>query len=291
MWKLSSAKVLPLTKALAAKHYAMQGVPQDRPERDRILNRLKEEFSSGRVRPCVWATCYCKETKGTYRANGKHSSKVLSELNGKFAEDACVTMEHYECDSLEDLARLYATFDYREGVRSVSDINRAFAASIPQLATVSTGVIGLAVAGMGYAQWEGHAKNQGVEKRASLMADNVSFVRWLETFMAEGGPARHLKRAAVVAAIFLSFKLGKSKCVEFWCAVRDGTDKSPEHPTRKLMRMLQETRHMPKNVGDRVSTRGMFVKCIHAWNAWVEGQPTNLKFFPLAVTPEMKRPA
>lgn len=268
----------------------MQGVPQDRPLRPKILKKLKEEAAKGTFRPCIWATCYCKETKATYRVNGKHSSHVLATLNGKMPKGAMASVEKYECDTASDLARLYASFDYREGARIIGDINKAFAASIPRLAKIPAAIINRCVAGMSYAIWENGLRHASAEERAELLMDNVEFVRWLDTFMKEGGKSTHLRRSAVTAAIYRTYKKDKAAATQFWSAVRDGSEKDSEHPTRKLYRMLIECKaggSEGAESGKQISSRAMYVKSLHAWNAWRRNTPTNLRFSPKVATPEI----
>ena len=96
----------------------MDGCPHDRPMNDRRIAYLDSALREGQWRPPHWATAYCKADKKTYRVNGKHSSTVLSLANGHFPKGTGIIFEHYECDTLEDMAKLYASFDRRESARA-----------------------------------------------------------------------------------------------------------------------------------------------------------------------------
>ncbi len=50
-------------------------------------------------------------------------------------------VEVFECDTLDDVARLYSTYDSKLQSRNVGDINRSFASCVPQLAEVDATTI------------------------------------------------------------------------------------------------------------------------------------------------------
>lgn len=263
---------------------------EDRKLKPRILERLDRELKAGYVRPFLWATVYVKETKGTYRANGKHSSYALCHLNGAFPKNATVIIEKYEADTLEDAAKLYATFDYREGARSVHDINRTYAAAIPALAKLPARTIGLSVSGISYALWEGKSNYMGADVRAGMLGENIPFIRWLHQLFYESKEkdsrgrfphVKHILRLSVVAAIYRTYNTDKKAAYDFWSAVRDGSVPNPTDPTRKVQKMLQDVR-----IGrDGSDTRAVYVRCLHGWNAWRKGVGTDLKYYPKVATP------
>ncbi len=72
----------------------------------------------------------------------------------------------------------------------------------------------------------------------------------------------------------------------FWTAVRDATGPKPDCADRKLEKWLWTT-VLKRTTTERVivGTREMYVKCIHAWNAWRKNEATNLAYFAKAKTP------
>lgn len=290
MWKLvDRPKTVRVTKQLARDFAEMDAPPQDRPLNERRLMVYRKMLANESFRPVAWATCRCKETGGTYRINGKHTSTLLSSL--ETIPEFYAVVERYEAETLEDVARLYSTFDSKTQSRTASDINRAFAASVPELAILPTSLISLAVTGISYATWQDAYSSRVPAERAELMLDHVDFVLWLNDMI--GGKKetyRHLYRGPVVSAIFLTWQKSRKDAQAFWLAVRDETGESPSLPDRRLAKWLSTMNisfgmHSQGPSSRRSTPREFFVRCLHAWNAWRKGQATDLKYFPNAKVP------
>lgn len=288
MWKPSgNPKVVKVTHALANLYAEMQACPNDRPIRKAITTAIASAVNAGDFRSCSWASCFCKETGVEYRINGKHTSNVFASMNGTLPT-VYVTIERYEADNLEDVAKLYATFDTRVSARTARDIYLAFAASDNRLATLPSSIIGLAATGLSFARWEnGSQVGHPPEERAGLLLDHPEFALFLHDILK--GDCRHIKRGPVAAAMSITFEKCKSASSDFWSLVRDESGPRNDTPDRVLAKYL---RKKSINVGggaksskDSVSTREVFVKCIHAWNAWRRGAISDLKYFSDAKTP------
>lgn len=294
-WKMiGQPKTRRVTRALAEEFSGMTPAPHDRPLNATRAAILKTAVDKQLFRTCEWASAYCIETKQTYRINGKHTSTVLSAMNGEFPKNLSVIVEHYECDTLEDVANLYSTFDTRSSARSTGDINRIFAATCDAIADLPPRIIDLAVTGMSYELWEDNYSHQPPVDRAQLSIGNSAFVVWLADIIRFGkdtsGQAkesRHLRRSPVVAAMFRTWKKSRQAATEFWKAVRDGTGKSPSSPDRKLQLLLVGANvhnNQPSN-SKSMGRREVYVKCLHAWNAWRNDGNTDMKYYPNAKTP------
>ena len=292
-WKMiGKPQVRKATKSLADEFAGMTPAPNDRrigPQRSAIIKRA---FDMKKFRTCEWATAYCAETKQTYRVNGKHTSNVLAAMNGEFPKDISVIVENYHCDTLEDVAGLYATFDIRACGRSTGDINRSFAASVPEIAEVSGRIINLCVTGISYALWEETYCSHPPEDRAQLVIANKAFVLWLDDLIGhcDTKKIRFLMRSPVVASMYSSWKKSHTAATEFWTEVRDETGTKPDMATRRLAKFLiSGALHHRKNNPDRKSilSREMLVKCIHFWNAWRRKETTTAPYFADAKTPTL----
>jgi hypothetical protein len=87
------------------------------------------------------------------------------------------------------------------------------------------------------------------------------------------------------------FSKCKRDAQEFWLAVRDGTGVTPKTPDRVLNRFLL-SRGVAPNAGPghrrrqaTATTREMYVRCIHGWNAWRRDTTTDLKYHAQAKIP------
>jgi hypothetical protein len=291
-WKLiRSPKTVKLTKQFAKEFSEMDPAPHDRPLSPRRISVYQKLLDSGAFRPVTWASAACTETGGKYRVNGKHTSTMFAELD-KLPE-FFVTLEEYQCDSLEDVARLYATFDSKMMSRTTRDINLSFAATIPELAEVPSSIVNLSVAGISYAKWGQDTYNHQPAERAECLLDHPLFITWLSELLTGGAISMKQKmglvRMPVAAAIYTTYNKAKGAALEFWSSVRDETGHSPSTPDRKLARYLATTGLIGGDRAKRTKAvsgnREIFVKCIHAWNAWRKGELTNLNYHATAKIP------
>lgn len=265
-----------LTPTLINEFVTMEAAPQDRIISPRRIQVLKAACERNEFRTCQWASVFCKQTGKIYRVNGKHTSNLFSQMNGERPKDIEVVIERYECDTLADVARLYSTFDTRESNRSTADINRAYAASVKELADVAAFAVNICVTGIEYSvSGESSSRNLAADRAEQAMKE-TAFIVWADTVLT----LKHLKRSAVVAAMFLTWKKSQKDSNEFWLMVRDGTGSTPSCPTRKLEKFLLTNMVKGSQKDKSVTTREMHVKCLHAWNAWRKGATTDLRYVP-----------
>lgn len=307
-WKQSEKpKTLLVSPALVREFMEMEPVPHDRPLSEKRMQVYERILRSGEFRTVVWASCLCAETGGTYRVNGKHTATLLSGYvkSGTPLPDFYVTVERYYANKLTDVANLYNTFDSTLASRTTRDINMAFAATIPVLKGVHEKIISLAVMALAFHKWdENELKRVPPAERAEELLDNSDFVKWLECTLgnASGGSTRDriaqgsalpLRRAPVAAAMLATYRKGPRMADEFWKTVRDETAPTRDDPTRVLNRFLTSSiiaggkggRTDKKSVG----FREMYVKCIHAWNAWRKGERTQLSYHAKAPLPQVSK--
>jgi hypothetical protein len=279
-----------VTKKLATEFAEMDPAPRDRPLSERRLSVYRSLWSKGLFRPCTWARAHCAETGGLYRVNGKHTSTLLAGLPE--IPEFYVTVEDYQCDTLEDVAQLYGTFDSRLQSRTASDINLCFAGTIPELAGLSRTTINLVVGGINYHQdGAGAAQARQLAERAEVLVEYPEFALWLSGLFSppsgENGisgrrSCKHLQRSAVVAAMFACWQKAQGPATVFWTAVRDETGSTPAAPDRKLARYLLTTgvnNGAGANKTRVADGREIYVKSLHSWNAWRRGENTDLRYY------------
>src|SRR5262252_2702873 len=105
-WKLiGKPQTVKVTRKLAQEYATMDPPPHERPLSERRLAVYEKLIRQGHFRPVIWATARCKETHGTYRVNGQHTSTLLSGLED--IPEFWAVIERYQCDTLEDVAKLY----------------------------------------------------------------------------------------------------------------------------------------------------------------------------------------
>ncbi len=281
-----------ITRTLAEHFRDMPACERDRPLSDRRLAFLAKEAKEERLRPPEWASAYCVEDKTEYRVNGKHTSTLLSgtdiNANGHY-----VVVSKYKCQTREDVASLYATFDSKKSARTNRDINLVFAGSLPELQDVVSTTIHLASSGMAFAKWEAAEGARSAEERAALLLEHPEFVLWLHHMVGKGseGVGRDrdiLRRKPVAAAMFKTWMKSRPQSEAFWNAVRDASDASNKNPSRTLNKYLLTIGVRTGRGMMRTRTappREIMCKSVTAWNAFRRGETTNLNYFPDARTP------
>lgn len=285
-----------LTKKLAKEYATMEGCPGDRPLSERRLKGIIKTVTAGDFRTCDWASAYCEETDEVYRVNGKHTSNAFNQIytNGNAAalSNVRIVITHYYLKTLEDLARLYATFDSRTSLRTVGDINKMFAAADEQLQTVSQRAINTCVSGIAMFTHQFKKYEESPTQRAERMLDHIDFVLFYDEMQRtakDSADRKMIYRSPVCAAMFATYKKAPQKALEFWTAVRDGSGIDPAQPDRVLNKFLMRT-HLGKErktFKERATSEEMYAKAIHCWNNWRRGRTVkHLKFKPEGPLPK-----
>lgn len=279
------------TRGLIEEFATMTMAKMDRPLSPRRLNALREKVVAGKFTTAVWASAKCKQDGRVYRLNGKHTSTLFHQMNGELPKGIELTVIRFECDTLQDIAELYSTFDPRISVRTQADINRIYAASCEDIEGVPIQIVNLCVTGICYAEREDDYRSRTSEERAAKIVGNEEFILWVNDFIGHDRiTAKHMIRGPVCAAMFQAWCKNPEACKKFWSLVKTGDSKS-DCPTRKLERMLLSSRIKAGSSGllaKAIGSREMYVKCIHAWNAWRQGKTSDLKYYANADTPEVK---
>ncbi len=282
-------KTRKVTKVLAREFVEMDAAPNDRALSERRLAVYERIIQQQGFRPCCWARAHCVETGTVYRVNGKHTSTLFSTLDP--LPELYVVIEDYKCETLEDVARLYGSFDSRTQSRTAREINASFAGTVAELADVPRKIIDVCVSGISFHLWGSQYGQRPAAERAELMLDQVEFVLFTEDLVGAGHSSdayRKLGRGPVAAAIFATYKKAPNKAKEFWEAVRDETGSVPSLPDRKLAKFLVVAA-VDTGVGSqryrKAEAREFYVRSLHAWNAWRRGENTDLKYYKDAKIP------
>lgn len=279
-----------VTKQLVSEFVSMTKTEVDRPLSDSRLAELEEELQAGKFTTTpVWACVTCKQDKTTYRLNGKHTSTLLSRIDGALPK-IVVMVERFECDTIEEVASLFCRYDRRLCVRTQRDINRIFSFA-ENLQCIPAKIIDNAVTGMNYSEYRNPGGTQ--EDRARTLVENREFVVWVNRVLhGTCEESLHLIRGPVFAAMFMTWQKDQKAAAEFWSLVRNGAG-APGTPAKKLERMLLTTgvgfgKGYKHEKAKKMQGREMTIRCIHAWNAWRQNKNTDLKYYADADFPEVK---
>lgn len=280
-WKLLKSSVRKATPALCRKFIEMKAVPFERRLSDKRLKVYEQIVRNHEFRPVIWSEVICLETGEVYRVNGQHTANLFLGLCDEF-DYLSVVHEEYECESVEDVGRLYGTIDCNAGIRSSSDVYRTIAAGLPELAELPRKVIDAAVTGMAFyhsggAEGSSYSK-QTPQQRAEGILDRPEFAIWIHETFGEPSKFKHLYRRGVAAGAFGSWLKAKKDATEFWTAVRDETGPAPTSADRALAKWLLLTsvcnrESTPRLISRQKDSKTFFAACLQCWNAWRRGDP------------------
>jgi hypothetical protein len=285
--EIDKPRLLKATATLCRRFRDMERFPRDRDLQDARCAYIKKAVKAGEFRGAEWVAASCKETGLTYRLNGKHTSHVLSKMydDGEDVPEIFILVREYECEDLEDVARLYATFDARQSARTKADVVRGFANASPILSEMSSKHLNLLTSALAYNLWGDGYYNKGADEQSMLLLQNADFCLWAHDILRGCGKGeRHIWRMSVVAAMVRTWYKAKGASTEFWTMVRDDCDLSRDSGPRKLHKYLithsVTGKGTPSVVGGKVkvTAKEVMVKCLHAWNAWRRNESTNLNY-------------
>lgn len=297
-WKqIEKPRTVLASKALVKEFAEMDPAPYDRPLSERRLLVYRRILKNGEFRTVTWASAVCQETNNTYRVNGKHTSMMLAGLDP--LPEFHVTVERYECETLQDVGKLYNTFDSNLASRTTADINLSFARTIPELSTLGPKLINTIVAALSMYQWDdAEIRKIPPAERAEQLLDNIDFCKWTLKILPPSGVtgrsmssnlSTRLCRSPVVWAMRATYEKAPRLAEQFWLEVRDEINADRDNPTRVLARFLLNA-VLGGSAGRMkgkipVTSREVYAKSIHAWNAWRRGETTRLAYFADADLP------
>lgn len=226
-----------------------------------------------------WAIAICDGRQ--YRVNGGHSSLMLAAAGEHFPLGLPVVLRWFSCQSYADVLELFNHFDNRKSLRSTSDKTKVHKSIHADLTMVAPTYINRMLNGIQCFYNNGNSLRGDEDDRTRLIHGETAFLAWAAKYVRP----RFMGRSGVIACMYRSYNADAKLAEQFWSMVHDESAPQPAHPTRVLAKFLQEL-DMPvcRNKWD---SRAIYVKCLHAWNAWQSNDQTNLKYFPESDIPPL----
>lgn len=291
---LAKSGIVHFTHAFATKLLEMKECEWERGLRDSHVSFLIGEWKKGMFRHEIanLATCECEEAGfNVFRINGQHCCWARLELPEKEFPPQPIKLLHYKAKTVEDMRRLYASFD-RGAVRSRGNIIQSYLGGASEFAEFPINMVKLFATGTLMWKWEDrHLQRQHP-------ADDVAFVMktelkdviraalaiCVETPSADA--IAWMKRGSVAAAMIETCSKTVKDSAEFWSTIKNGLGfTSVDDPRRRLREQLMSTGIY--NIGSgaiqdkagkkKTDQETMYRWCITAWNAWRAGE--TLKVF------------
>ena len=230
-----------------------------------------------------WATAQIGNRK--LRMNGRHSSTMLTELDGSFPDNLVAHIDNYDVADEKGLALLFRQFDDRKSGRTPADVAGAYQGLYEPLREIPKKIAKVGVQGVAW--WRRTIESVPTPANDdvySLMAETGlhSFLRWLPEIFNVKTPEMQVE--AVLGAMYATH------CQRAWSPASSG----PALPATASLMMTRRRQPCSTPVAQRASkTRGLaefpdpgcpdrcpkYQGCIYAWNAYRKNQSlSEIKF-------------
>ncbi len=194
-----------------------------------------------------------------------------------------IMVNRSKCDTLEDIAALYAQFDSAKSARKAVEIYGGYVATNENLKNIDNAkVISLCASGIAYSKWTDKYTHHSHEEKGMLLVENVAFCQWINSIFEDKTARKFMSRFPITAALFSFWKKSQQAAREFAGELCTGSNPNPKSPSRTLQMYLMMT---AVRIGRGVSTgkktdpeRAIFIKCIQAWNGYRSGKAFRLTF-------------
>jgi len=265
--------------ALECNNY--EGQRKLRPHR---VNELVSEIESGHfLTGDIAFAILAYDGNRKIMVNGQHQCNAVIKTGSSIS----VVYQEYICATPQELADLYARFD-KTPPRSLGDILTPEAAALG--VEWKRAVIRLVVSAASLiARGEAISFHEGKLEKVAYLSQHLKQGAFVDFIIKDGVSSFHLQRAPVVQAMMLTWDKDKIHARTFWEDVRDGVGLSQGNPALVLRNYLMSTGLTKSRTvkTDIATTREMYVKCIHAWNAARKGTATALKYHIDAPLPKI----
>jgi hypothetical protein len=272
MFILDSVNAVPMTRELAIQMAGLQRVPGERKVSNQRTSHLMGEIDQGVLTTFRWVTAQIKGQAGVYRINGQHTSRIFASRRDPVGT---VVLEHYVCDTLEDVVSLWSRFDPIVSSRSKKDIFDTTFKSDPDLANLPVQQLhaaakAVAIVELGF----GYTNKASSYAKAQAALKEKQFLIWA---CSNFTPTGHCLRVGCFVAALQTYRDAKEPAETFWREVQEGTNPDPASGSRSLQRVLLE---YSANLGKGARTGKKTLLwdqtaelCLSAWHSWRQGRP------------------
>jgi hypothetical protein len=250
--KLSSQQQ-PLTPQLAKTFATMKHLSGERPLKEPRKNFFRKHLKNGTFNSPTWHIVSEKGSKDEYRADGQHTSTVLSECGAEhFPVGLEVTIIKWEIDSIKkDSGPLFDQFDHPGSARNSEDKMSYYKASHPDLEGMSPAFLCKVGAGIGIYRRNVSAKAKEGQtlliyssREQGVYFDDEEcrkFALWAFRWRA----ARNswlFKESVLIASMMQNWFKAQESATTFWGEVFAASNPDPDSPTRELADTLKDTK-------------------------------------------------
>ena len=248
--KLMRTETVTLTPDHVEQAQEAASIPGERPIRPGRAKKIQQWIANGTFCRANFAYAECKEDGVTYRVNGQHTSHELSKCDDDdpnapdFPQDVDVHIEHWVCDSRDELADIFETFDNPTSGRTNDDKLGVFVAQYDDLRGIPKVVAKSALKAVN--EYRREVKSDEfppVQTRdlGLLLAeeDIRKFVQFYVEF--QQSIYQGWKNHGVGAAMYEAWKEDAETAGEIWAEVLDESNPDPRSPQRVWVSTMRAT--------------------------------------------------
>ncbi len=280
--RLAETKIVTLNRDFATWMLnEVETFVADRPLRNKWVAYLAEQMERRSYLPEQVTLVVCKLGERLVRMNGQHTSWAILEFDEAEAMSFDVNFMTYEADTEEDMRRLYASID-RGASRSQANVVSSYLAGTEHFGALHSGQIQLLSGGFSYFKWESvHDRSKhGGDDIAVLLSTDYLELSLRVADLVKGwvkNEHKHMKRVAVVGAIYATMAKSPKAALEFWARVADGlgmtSNKDPQYQLREFLVSSTVCAQPGVSAGKRfVSAEDVYRVCVTAWNIHRSGK-------------------
>lgn len=279
MWKVKSREEIIVSKKEAEEFWKLNVYSAQRTINQRHLEQLKHALKDNTFRTGSLAIASYKDEKGKkikILVNGQHQLKGIIDLDSMMIAN----LEEIECDTLEDVAEVYATYD--QGGRGLYDLINPYADAleIQWPLTLTRLILGGGLFKDGRIGWDR-------QRKAASLHDYLKLGDFVFSIFSVNGKidwkeCSHLSRRATVAAMMITAEKNREAARIFWTEIRDGIHSKKSDPAKTVRDFLLRysiDHERGSQYSKKATEKEVYRKCLVGWNAFRKGTTTSLKLF------------
>lgn len=279
MWKVKLREEIIVSKKEAEEFWKLNVYSAQRPINQRHLEQIKRALTENSFRTGSIAVVFLKNEKNKkikLLVNGQHQLKSIIDLNSMMIAN----LEEIECDSWEDVAEVYSTYD--QGGRGLYDLINPYsdALGIQWPTTLTRLILSGGLYKDGRIGWDR-------QRKVACLHDYLKIGDFIFSIFSVNGKidwkdCSHISRRVVIAAMMVTAEKNREAARNFWTDVRDGVDVKKTDAARTLRDFLMGfsiDHGRGSQYSKKATEKEVYRKCLVGWNAFRKNISTALKVF------------
>lgn len=267
MFKLESAKRVAMSRNIAVMMQNLHQVPGERNLNKVRIAHMEREIDSGNIVTFHWVTAEVSGNSSVrYRINGQHTSYIFATRREPVGS---ILLEHYICDSIEDVISLWSRFDSAVSSRTKNDIFNTTQSGCDELSGLPIQQLRLASRAVCIVEFKSlNAKGHSHYDKAQLILKHIGYAQWACDVLKH----KSCQRVGVYFAAFHMYHHSYPRATQFWQEVQNGSNPNPYSGSRQLQLILFEFASTHRTGKKFLRLDQLADLCTQAWRKWLAGR-------------------